>query len=164
MAHSMENSDEKFKPRFATPADFPLWLNLAREMEPLFGPMAEDPEFHQGLMRCIRENRALVVADDDPIRLLGGALFDGSSNEILWLAVTNKARGRGIGQNLLSRTLEKLDPQRSVMLQTYAPGIPAGRSAISLYEKHGFIISRNAGNNPAGLPTVIMCRKPRNRD
>lgn len=153
-------ASEMHAPRMAIPTDFPLWLNLTREVEPLFGPMVEDPVFRKSLMLCIQEKHAFCVSDEDHTNLLGGILIDPKENEILWLAVTRKARGRGIGQALLIEALANLDLQRSVFVQTYDPSIPDGRAAVLLYEKAGFSISRDAGDNPAGISTVIMSRPP----
>ena len=35
----------------AVPKDLDSWLDLAKEVEPLFGPMVDQPAFHQALLR-----------------------------------------------------------------------------------------------------------------
>jgi hypothetical protein len=47
------------------PCDLSDWLALAREVEPLFGPMADVPEFQDGLRQAMQEKRALSVRLDD---------------------------------------------------------------------------------------------------
>ena len=44
--------------RASTINDFPDWLRLAEEVEPLFGPMIDDPTFCHGLKQVILEGNA----------------------------------------------------------------------------------------------------------
>lgn len=139
--------------------DLPSWLTLAREVEPLFGPMADDPNFQKGLLEAIQEGHAIAAKEENTSDVLGGVIFDVEQNEILWLAVKASARGNGIGQALMEIVLEQLDTRRPVQLQTYYESVPAGLPARALYTRFGFIDFEPAGLNPAGLPTVIM-QKP----
>ena len=41
--------------------DQPAWLELAREVEPLFGPMVNDPGFHRALENNIARGTAYCV-------------------------------------------------------------------------------------------------------
>ena len=54
-----------------TREDVPSWLEIAREVEPLFGPM---PEFEATLLRNIARGTALCVRDASG-QVLGGALL-----------------------------------------------------------------------------------------
>jgi hypothetical protein len=47
--------------------DIPAWLNLAREVEPLFGPMCSDPAFHHALQKNINRGTALCVPEADGV-------------------------------------------------------------------------------------------------
>lgn len=49
------------RPRVATVEDFPGWITLAREVEPLFGPMADVPSFREALRRALAHGNALCV-------------------------------------------------------------------------------------------------------
>jgi len=42
----------------STPEDFEGWLLLAKEVEPLFGPMVEEPAFREGLRLAIMNGQA----------------------------------------------------------------------------------------------------------
>ena len=62
----------------AHPEDIPAWLILATEVEPLFGPMVNDPSFHRALHKNIGRGTAFCVreADEPPgVPLLGALLF-----------------------------------------------------------------------------------------
>lgn len=135
------------------------WLALAREAEPLFGPMADDPDFQKGLLKAIQDGRAIAAKEEKTSDVLGGVIIDPEQNEILWLVVKQSARGRGTGQALLEAALERLDIRRPVRVQTYDESVPAGLPARALYTRFGFVDLEPAGLNPAGLPTVIM-QKP----
>lgn len=141
---------------FTKPQDIDGWLRLAAEVEPLFGPMVDVPEFRDGLIQAMQENRALGVNADG--RLAGGAIIDIAANEILWLVVSAAARGQGIGRFLIGEAIRLLDADRPMLVQTYDSSVEAGAAARILYLEFGFRDIKNAGLNPAGLPTVIMQR------
>lgn len=141
--------------------DFPLWLSLAREVEPLFGPMADVPEFQSALQAAINEGRALCIRDTDTAgacQMGGGVIFDKNTNEILWLVVSQVLRGRGAGRLLLNTVIERMDPTRPIRVQTYDGSVEAGMPARHLYINMGFQDLCDGGRNPAGFPTVIMER------
>jgi len=143
------------------PCDLSDWLALAREVEPLFSPMSDVPEFQDGLRQAMQEKRVLSVRLDDSqsaSQLAGGIIIDALENEILWLAVSGVSRGKGIGRLLLREAIDRLDPNRPVYMQTYDETIEAGAAARALYLNMGFRDIRDGGENPAGLSTVIMER------
>jgi GNAT superfamily N-acetyltransferase len=114
------------------PCDLSDWLALAREVEPLFGPMADVPEFQDGLRQAMQEKRALNVRLDDSQsagQLAGGIIIDALENEILWLAVSGVSRGKGIGRLLLREAIGRLDPNRPVYVQTYDDTVEVGAAA-----------------------------------
>src|SRR5262245_25693516 len=49
----------------AQPADIPAWLDLAQEVEPLFGAMVADSGFHAALERNIARQTALCIREQD---------------------------------------------------------------------------------------------------
>lgn len=152
--------------RMAVSADVDGWLDLAREVEPLFGPMADVPEFRDALTAAIADNLAFSSFSSSPAstepddRVLGGIVICKATNSIEWYVVAASARGLGIGGQLLQRAIDQLDPARPVSVQTFAPSIAEGLAARHLYRKLGFEDDRPMGPNPAGVATVLMVRRP----
>ncbi len=146
--------------RLSNSNDFPHWLKLAKEVEPLFGPMVDDPNFCDGLRKAIREGQAICFVEGGKAggseALLGGILISRAANEILWLAVAERSRGRRIGSALLAEALGRLDRTRPITVTTFERSLAAGIPARRLYESVGFHYTGEAGLNPAGIPTVVM--------
>jgi ribosomal protein S18 acetylase RimI-like enzyme len=154
----------------AKETDLPAWLRLASEVEHLFGPMADDPDFCRALREAIAEQRAFCVRDTAGGRnaeagsaspLIGGVLISRKSNAVAWLAVSEADRGQGMGRALLARALNELDAAKPVTVQTFAPDVPQGAAARRLYARFGFRDREAAEPTPAGVPTVLMVREPR---
>ncbi len=149
--------------RSSIPEDIDGWLGLAREVEPLFGPMADVPEFRDALAAAIADGQALTssaASSGHGDRVLGGIVICKATNSIEWYVVAASARGLGIGGQLLQRALDQLDPARPVLVQTFAPSIADGLAARHLYRKFGFEDDRPMEPNPAGVATVLMVRRP----
>lgn len=145
--------------RVATPADYEDWRRLAREVEGLFGPMADKPSFGEGLRRAIDEGVALCAEADDPGAdgtFRGGIVFCREANEIRWLAVQAAYRGRGVGAALVKAAIERLDPGKPITVTTFDSSVAEGAAARALYESFGFTDCAPAGRNPAGIQTVVM--------
>ena len=145
--------------RSAEPGDVPGWLRLAREVEHLFGPMAEVPEFRAALEKAIGDGHALAASEDGAEELAGGIVFSPEGGAIEWLAVSTRARGAGLGRELLAAAIARLDPARPVSVQTFAPASADGAAARRLYASFGFEDREDAEATPAGVPTVIMVRR-----
>ncbi len=77
----------------------------------------------------------------------------------MWLAVAENFQGNGYGKLLLAKALANLDSTRSIQVQTFAESAPVGNAARKLYHSFGFIDYQDAGTNPAGISTVIMCKE-----
>ncbi|MHB8800924.1 MAG: GNAT family N-acetyltransferase [Thermoanaerobaculia bacterium] len=149
--------------RSAEPRDVPEWLALAKEVEHLFGPMSEVSEFRAALDGAIGSGHALaavVSSDDGAEELAGGIVFSPEGGSIEWLAVSTRARGAGLGRQLLAAAIARLDPERPIRVQTFAPASPDGAAARRLYAAFGFEDLEDAVPTPAGVPTVIMVRPP----
>jgi len=140
--------------RLSAKDDFPGWLELAREVEPLFGPMVADPIFQESLKVAIAHKMAFCTADENGF--YGGIVISPENNEILWLAVTQKCRGRGFGTALLTEALSHLDQTKPISVTTFDQTCPAGIPARKLYLSFGFQDDSPAGLNPAGIPIVTM--------
>ncbi len=123
--------------------DVAAWLDLAAEVEPLFGPMVTDPLFRQALYRNIGRGSAFCVREGDGLpgtSLLGGLLFSSHPPEyrIGWLAVRKDSRRRGVGRQLAEHVLSLVQPPAEVSVVTFVATEPEGMAARSFYESLGF--------------------------
>ena len=134
--------------------DYNAWLDIAKEVEPVFGKMVDNIDFRNGIKECIINSLAFCVENNNQIK--GIIAVNKTLNEILWLAVREESRGKGYGYQLVERALEFLDKKRPVFVQTFSPNIEAGEMARKMYLKFGFIDFNDGGKNPAGIDTVIM--------
>lgn len=144
--------------------DFSGWLELAAEVEHLFGPMVEESDFHRGLRAAIDEGRAFCIRDASKTheaRLCGGIVILPWAHEIAWFAVRRDCRGNGHGKALLAHALSRFEPEADICVQTFDATIDQGRPARSLYRRFGFVDQKTCAPNSAGLPTVIMVRRKR---
>lgn len=148
-------------PQVSTLDDITEWIRLAREVEPLFGPMTHDPSFREALQEAIRDGRAICVkragVGNGPL-VQGGIVISREANEILWLAVEDVSRGLGIGKALLAEAIRCLDQERPITVTTFAAAIEAGLPARRLYQAFGFKDAQPGEPNPAEIPTVVMAR------
>jgi ribosomal protein S18 acetylase RimI-like enzyme len=124
----------------AKPADVVSWLEIVREVEPLFGLM---PDFEKTLLRKIEQKSALCVRagnEDGPAVVLGGMLLGGTSADgwIRWLAVRGSARRGGIGRCLVRAALDRMGEADTISLDTFCEEMVAGRPARRLYAQMGF--------------------------
>jgi len=140
--------------------DFEGWLALAREVEPLFGPMADDELFRDAIRLSIRAGLAFCirVGEGDSPALAGGVIISNVENEVAWLAVYQHHRGKGCGRALLASAIEHLNAAEPIMVQTFDETVPEGQAARELYDRFGFRYSHGGEKNPAGIPTVYMYR------
>ena len=63
------------KVQIATRADIPSWLELASEVEFLFGPMVDQPDFQSALRKNIDRKSAYCIREQDQLArapLMGG--------------------------------------------------------------------------------------------
>ncbi|MBN1545281.1 MAG: GNAT family N-acetyltransferase [Syntrophaceae bacterium] len=146
----------------SVPEDFDSWLILAGEVEHLFGPMCNIPEFRNALKSAILESRAFCVKScftGRPTVLEGGIVISHSPNTIAWLAVARSSQNQGIGSALVAHALSIFQEKGPVYVQTFAPSCPEGLSARKLYRRAGFNDLEPKEPTPAGVPTVLMVRK-----
>lgn len=141
--------------RVAQAADIPAWLVLAAEVEPLFGPLVNEPSFQRSLTRNIERGTAFCVreADGPPgTSLLGGLLFSPHPPvyTIGWLAVTQPHRRHGIGRSLIEHALSLVQTPAEVVVTTFGADNPAGIPARRFYEWMGFRAAEPAPSGPDG--------------
>ncbi|MEF3305689.1 GNAT family N-acetyltransferase [Paenibacillus sp. GYB003] len=141
----------------ATKEDIQGWLELAAEVEYLFGPMLDNPHFIDALEKNINRGSAYCVRENNGSpgsNLLGGVLFSSSNApfyKIGWLSVSSQSRGRGVATVLLNHVLSLVRPSSEVSVITFGDDIPDGKAARSLYQKFGFIPSNElVPNGPEG--------------
>ncbi|HXC55103.1 MAG TPA: GNAT family N-acetyltransferase [Rhizomicrobium sp.] len=135
------------QPVAATADDIASWLELARQVEPLFGPM---PLFDVTLRTKIAEGAALCVREGAVV--LGGILLGGEAPDhwIRWLAVRTSARGHGAGAALLGAALARMPSPCTVSLATFGADIADGRAARRLYARFGFVAGEMLPRGPEG--------------
>lgn len=120
----------------AHPRDIESWLELAEDVEPLFGPM---PDIRSVIERNIARGSALVVRDEDGYAV-GGLLLGGADDErrISWLAVRVAARRRGIGHALVDEAVRRVGRPCTLSVVTFGPDVAGGDLARRLYTSLGF--------------------------
>lgn len=144
---------------YSKKTDFNAWISLAREVEPLFGPMADELNFQEALRQAISLDTAFCIYSDPNggnKDLIGGVVISKETNEIVWLAVSQQYRGKGCGRKLIEFAVSRLNPLENMFVQTFDKSVPEGKSARNLYLDFGFTDFKDGGLNPAGVPTVIM--------
>ena len=119
-----------------TQDDVASWLEIAREVQPLFGPM---PDFESTLRRNISRGTALCVRDPSG-QVLGGMLLRAAPHtQITWLAVRSSARRRGVGHALVAEALRRYPPPCEVLVDTFGEDVIEGFPARRLYQSFGFL-------------------------
>lgn len=127
--------------------DVASWLEIAREVEPLFGPM---PDFESTLRRNISRGTALCVRDASG-RVLGGLLLRAAPHrQITWLAVRSSARRKGVGYALVAEALRRCPPPGEVVVDTFGEDNMEGYAARRLYESFGFMTGEYLPDGPEG--------------
>jgi GNAT superfamily N-acetyltransferase len=132
----------------ATPAHVRSWLELVREVEPLFGPM---PEFEATLRRNIDRRSAYCVCLGEAVA--GGLLLGGpapSDRWIRWLAVRGSSRGVGVGAALVEAALARFAPPSTISLDTFGEDNREGAPARRLYLRYGFEPREMVNPGPEG--------------
>ncbi|MGW3485736.1 GNAT family N-acetyltransferase [Streptomyces sp. NPDC001054] len=149
-------------PRPATSSDITAFLALAAEVEHWFGPMVAEPGFHAALRSHIAEGAALLVEDADGP--LGGILLgpggEGTPHHLHWLVVAARARGTGVGRELMAEALRRFGPG-SVEVVTFGADHPgAGESgARAFYRRLGFVPAEAAEPGPEGGSRQVFRRE-----
>jgi GNAT superfamily N-acetyltransferase len=143
--------------------DQPAWLELAREVEPLFGPMVNEPGFHRALENNIARGTAFCVraADGPPGSAIIGGLLCSIKPPIYrigWLAVSQRHRNQGIGEALVACAIQLVQPPAELVVTTFGPDIVAGQAARRLYTRMGFDPAEQAPLGPEGGSRQVFRR------
>jgi GNAT superfamily N-acetyltransferase len=147
----------------AVPEDIPAWIKLAAEVEPLFGPMVNEPSFLSALQRNIARGTAFCVRDSEGnpgVPLIGGLIFSPKPPiyKIGWLVVTQQYRRQGIGKRLVEQSLEVIIPPAELVVTTFGEDNIAGKPARRFYEHMGLQAAESAPNGPEGGSRQIFRR------
>jgi GNAT superfamily N-acetyltransferase len=134
--------------RLATIADIPSWLEIAREVENLFGPM---PMFEVTVKNKIAHDDAICVGTHSGM-VSGGLLLGGDSTGrwIRWLAVRRSERGLGIGAALVAAALDRCPRSDTISLATFGADSVEGKAAKRLYARFGFVAREELPRGPEG--------------
>ena len=138
--------------------DIRSWLDLAAEVEALFGNMLDDHGFYDVLLRSIDRRSAYCVRERDGppgAPLMGGMLFSpGRPNRpkyrIGWLAVAERWRRRGVGRRLVEHALRQVKRPATISVVTFGDDVDSGKPARLLYERIGFSPAELAPIGPEG--------------
>lgn len=137
--------------RLATHDDFDAIVALSGQVEYLFGPSVDNPEFHAAVRRNIDAGVGLVAIDDDAI--VGGLLFTQLSThrfEIGWLVVDAAYRSKGVGQELLIDAMARwVHPPADIEVVALGPDHP-GAASVAFYERLGFEFLEPSFDGPEG--------------
>jgi GNAT superfamily N-acetyltransferase len=134
--------------RLATIADIALWLEIAREVEPLFGAM---PLFDVTLRNNIAEDTALCT-EDEAGGVSGGLLLGGAAPDhwIRWLAVRLSARRQGAGTALVAEAVTRCPAPCTISLATFGADNVEGEPARALYGRLRFVAGEMLPRGPEG--------------
>ncbi|MEU0575950.1 GNAT family N-acetyltransferase [Streptomyces griseoincarnatus] len=140
--------------RTARAHDLPGFLGLAAQVEQWFGPMVEEPNFHDAVREHIAASMALVAPSSGP-NLLGGLLFgaEAPTYHVHWLVVSRRARGTGVGRALMEEAARRwVRGPGEIEVVTFGPDHPgAGVSGARVfYERLGFVPAEAAAPGPEG--------------
>ncbi len=139
----------------------PQWLDLAREMEPIFqGIMVNDTKFQDFMKRKIEEKEVFMVLDRmNPLVVMGIIAFSKKNNHVAWFGVFEKYRKKGVGSKLLECAINQLDNTKEIEVITFRDDQPYALPAKNIYKKYGFKEIDNSmfHNNQ---PRCLMKRPP----
>ena len=145
------------KVQIATRADIPGWLELASEVEFLFGPMVDQPDFQNALRKNIDRESAYCVREQNRLAgapLMGGLFLSARPSEyhIRWLSVAEQWRRRSIGTVLLEHVFDLIKPPAELFVTTFGEDNLEGHPARQFYKKMGFEPFAEAPPGPEGRP------------
>jgi GNAT superfamily N-acetyltransferase len=145
------------------------WLDLAAEVEDLFGDMLGGPGFYDSLLRHIARGTAFCAreaAGPPGAPLLGGLLFSPArpgrpEYRIGWLSVAAHSRRRGVGRALVEHVFGLVPPPAALSVVTFGPDVAPGRAARRFYEGLGFSPAEVAPHGPEGGSRPVYRRELR---
>ncbi|MFG3258781.1 GNAT family N-acetyltransferase [Streptomyces sp. NPDC048172] len=144
--------------------DLAGFLALAAQVEHWFGPMVDEPGFHEAVRAHVRRSSALVVRSRPGRPELLGALLFGAeppTYHVHWLVVAEAGRGRGVGRALLAEAARRFVREPGVIeVVTFGadhPGAVASGARV-FYERLGFAPAEPTDPGPEGGSRQIYRR------
>jgi GNAT superfamily N-acetyltransferase len=140
----------------AQPTDIAAWLDLAAEVESLFGPMVADPGFRAALERNMERQTAFCIREQDGapgMPLMGALIFSARHAPhytIGWLAVAERWRRQGVARTLVMHCFQLIQPPAELSVITFGEDHVAGRPARQCYARMGFQAAEAAPNGLEG--------------
>lgn len=147
--------------RYVIQSDLAAWLNLADDVAPVFRApdMSKDPEFLDYMKSKIAKNEALIAIDLATSSCMGIIGFSRAHNRITWFGVYAMHQGKGVGSKLLRTTLDELNRNKEISVETYREDYKPGLTARNVYKKFGFIEVENDLYDKLGNPICKMILK-----
>ena len=145
--------------RWAKESDLPAWYALATEVSDIFQhpvDMGAELRAKASGQGAVGRHEMLAAVDKKSGDAMGFICFSRAKNDIAWLAVSEKYRGKGVGSRLLEAALQQLDGRRDITVVTFCADYLPGAAARALYKKHGFTQEKPTTYN--GLPRCTMIR------
>ena len=129
--------------RLAQAQDIDGWMALIEPLRAVFPGLetAAAMEEHRSAVLHFIENSAAVCAVQEG-RIAGALLFSAQRGELCFLAVDPAFRRRGIGRELISFLLSRMEEGRDISLITYPADDPNGQAARAFYRHLGFSAGR----------------------
>ncbi|HJB63758.1 MAG TPA: GNAT family N-acetyltransferase [Candidatus Microbacterium pullistercoris] len=139
-------------PQFCAPKDIDSWLELARDVRHVFGPM---PDLLAHIQRGISRRTAMVTLRSGSV--VGAMLLSGPGKPqtIRWLAVHPNYRGQGVGTALLRSAIRHW-PEGDIAVVTFPANHRGGQAARRLYKRNGFASQGLTDPAPDGSPRELF--------
>ena len=148
------------KIKIGTKEVIPQWIELAREVEPIFqGSMADNEDFKSFMKNKIEKREAIVAIDENNSNeLMGLITISHNKNSISWFAVFEIYRNQGVGSVLLEYGLNELNDKKEISVITFDENYIKGFASRRIYEKFGFEDYESIIEH--GHPRTLMKRLP----
>jgi GNAT superfamily N-acetyltransferase len=145
-------------------SDVPGWLDLAAEVEGLFGPLVGELGFLRSLVKNIGRGSAFCIRESDRpagAPLLGGIMLSDRAPlyTIRWLAVSERQRRRGVGRLLVQHVVNLASLPGEIVVVTFGGDVRDGLPARLFYERLGFTPAENAPDGPEGRSRQVFRRR-----
>ena len=127
----------------AAEQDLDGWMRLVEKVRDAF-PGLETKEALDAHRRAVSGfmRSACAICAKEQGEIVGALLFSCESNMLCFLAVDPGHRRQHIAQGMVAHMLERMDPQRDVVVTTYRDGDPQGAAARAFYKRIGFAEGR----------------------